>query len=182
MESALRNPTRRLTRPVRRMLTWLLLWWWCRTNGAVIVDVETSDLEGKIIEICVMDMRGQVLVDTRIDPGPGVVITPEAFAVHQISATDLVGAPTIDQAADRVLAATAGKTVIAYNAHFDQGRVEGEIAASVGRRWFCLMRARSRLERCRWKRLEGNHQARGDCEAARQLAHRLVGLTAPGGA
>lgn len=139
-------------------------------SRAVIVDVETTDLNGQICEIAILDTTGRTLVDTLVSPE--APITPAAAAVHGITDTDVADAPTWDQVAPAVLRAIAGRTVIAYNAPFDQGIIRSEMRRAgqdtrpVEGRWWCLMRARATVENRPWRALQGGHRALGDCRAA----------------
>lgn len=139
-------------------------------SRAVIVDVETTDLTGRICEIAILDTSGRPLLDTLVNPQ--TPISPEAAAVHGITDPDVADAPTWDQIAPAVLRALAGRVVIAYNAPFDQGVIRSELRrtghdphAAEGR-WWCLMRARATVENRPWRALQGGHRAAGDCRAA----------------
>lgn len=140
-------------------------------SRAVILDVETTDLNGRICEIAAIDTRGRVLLDTLVNPE--TPIAAPATAVHGITDVDVATAPTWKQMAPTVLALLAGRRVIAYNAPFDQSIVRDELRR-VGAAsdlvdhgpWWCLMRSRAVIENTRWTRLEGGHRAAGDCFAA----------------
>ncbi|WP_257233717.1 3'-5' exonuclease [Rhodococcus qingshengii] len=117
---------------------------------ACILDVETSGLEGSIIEVAVIDAAsGAVLLDTLVDCGP-VQIEPDAHAVHSITAADLDDAPRWPEVFAQLAAITSGRQVLAYNAQFDQGRVlhdchrsgidPGHLAEAG--RWQCVMARR----------------------------------------
>ncbi len=94
-----------------------------RRGAACIVDVETSGLDGSIIEIAVIDAAtGDVLLDTLVDCSP-VEIEPGAIEVHGLTAADLVGAPRWPEVFATLAAVTASRVVLAYNAKFDLGRV-----------------------------------------------------------
>ena len=63
----------------------------------VILDTETTDLDGRIIEISIIDAAtGTVLMDQLINP-QGAPICAEARTVHHISPDDLATAPTFTQ-------------------------------------------------------------------------------------
>lgn len=153
-------------------------------GAAVILDTETTDLDGYVVEVAVLDAAtGQVLLDTLVSPG--YPVAPEARWVHGISDAELAGAPPLAQVWPRLLQVTAGRTVLAYNASFDQDVVlrhaqrDGLDPAHLaeGGRWSCLMGRRSDwLMRRRWLPLGGGHRARGDCEVALDL---LAAMTAP---
>ncbi|MGW4411947.1 exonuclease domain-containing protein [Nonomuraea sp. NPDC004702] len=152
-----------------------------RPGQAVIVDCETTDLNGVIIELAVLaaDGSGRVLLDTLVNPGPAA-ISAGAYAVHGISAADLRDAPTWDQVLPRFLDAVGSAAILAYNADFDHGRVAATHQAA-GRdpaelpereRWACLMQALATWRRTHWwLPLGGAHRALADTwEADRVLA------------
>lgn len=139
------------TRSLRAVATRAHCWWLLRRDDVVIVDVETTDLDGEICEIAIIDTQGRVLVDTLVKPG--APCAPEARAVHRINDSDLDAAPTWSQVWPTVKWALADTLVVAYNAPFDRGRLEHTCALNGldfthvhPRRWWCLMRARARVE------------------------------------
>lgn len=152
-------------------------------GAAVIVDVETTDLDGSIIEIAVIDAStGATLIDTLVDPGC-VAIAPDAERVHGISGADLLGAPTWPQIFPRVLALADNRVVLAYSASFDRGRILKDCAryelnpaglADHGR-WECIMARRSQaLGITENLRLGGGHRALGDVRAARKIMQDIA--------
>lgn len=151
-----------------------------RAADAVVIDTETTDMLGAICEIAVVDVQGNVLLDTLVNPG--CEISAAATAVHGIRGADVAAAPTFDQVLPRLLELTAGRPVLAYNAPYDH-QVIVDDAARLGLdsahlasplRWGCLMRARSAANGAPWQRLEAGHRARGDAEAARQVLLELA--------
>ena len=161
-------PIRRFvaTRRARRLI---------RSGAAVILDTETTDFDGDIIEVAVIAAdTGQVLLETLIHPTRPIVA--QAQVVHGITEQMCAGAPTWGQVLPALDAVIAGRTVLAYNAPYDQARINANCAATHQPeplwRWECLMRldAQARGTR-RWRRLDGGHRALGDVLAARQ---RLV--------
>lgn len=148
---------------------------WARTTAtrllggrAVILDVETTDLDGAICQIAIIDTAGQVLLNTLVNPG--TPCSPAASAVHGLVDEDLVNAPSWAQVWPRAQQAIGGRRVLAYNAPFDHGRVladcarAGVPAGAVAdtRRWWCVMRARAAVDGGPWKRLGGEHEALDD--------------------
>ncbi|MCW0191164.1 MAG: 3'-5' exonuclease [Rhodococcus sp.] len=152
---------------------------------ACILDVETSGLEGSIIEVAVIDAAsGAVLLDTLVDCGP-VQIEPDAHAVHSITAADLDDAPRWPEVFAQLAAITSGRQVLAYNAQFDQGRVlhdchrsgidPGHLAEAG--RWQCVMARRCAalgLGAEGRVRLGGGHRALADVRATRALVQLLA--------
>jgi Exonuclease len=88
-------------------------------GAAVILDTETTDLDGYVVELAVLDAAtGDVLLDTLIDPG--CPVQPGARRVHGISDEQLAGAPPLAEVWPRLLEITADRTVLAYNAFTSQ--------------------------------------------------------------
>jgi DNA polymerase III epsilon subunit-like protein len=153
-------------------------------GAAVVLDTETTDLDGFVVEVAVLDAAtGEVLLDSLVNPG--CPVHPQARWVHGISDADLADAPPLAEVWPRLLAVTAGRSVLAYNAEFDRATVlrhahrDGLDPAHLAEadRWSCLMGRRSHwLMRRRWLPLGGGHRARGDCEVAVEL---LAAMTAP---
>ncbi|NHU42980.1 3'-5' exonuclease [Rhodococcus sp. A14] len=150
---------------------------------SIIVDTETSDLGGSILEVAAIDSAsGVLLLETLVDPGD-VPIHPDAAAVHGLSADQLAGAPAWPLVFPVLAAVTAGRVVLAYGADFDHGRVlhdchrfglDPQHLADRGR-WDCIMRARSQAEGTEKNiRLGGAHRARGDAEAARVVLQDIA--------
>lgn len=153
----------------RAEATWLL------HSRAVILDVETTGLHGRVCEIAVIDTSGTVLLDTLVDPQTPV--PADAARVHGINDQDLAGAPTWPQIADQVEHLLRRRTVIAYNSPFDRDRVRAEqdrVGRPTPRRWWCLMRARAAVESAPWRALHGGHRAAGDCQAALRVLQEIA--------
>jgi DNA polymerase-3 subunit epsilon len=86
----------------------------------VFLDTETTGLgpDAEIVDVAVVDGRGQVLLDTLVRPsGP---IPPEVTRIHGITDAMVAGAVTWERVYPqlaRLLAAAGG--VVIYNAEFD---------------------------------------------------------------
>ena len=94
----------------------------------VILDTETTDLDGRIIEISIIDAAtGAVLMDQLVDP-QGVPICAQAQTVHHINVADLVGAPTFAQVRPHLEQVLANRVIMAWNAPFDRERIAAEYA------------------------------------------------------
>ena len=154
-------------------------------GAACIVDVETTGLEGSIVEIAAIDAAtGAVLLDTLVDCDP-VEIEPGAHAVHGITAADLIGAPRWPEVFAQLATVTEGRVVLAYNAPFDRGRVLHDchragldpVHLVEPGRWQCVM-----VRRCTALglgpggrlRLDGGHRALSDVRATRALVELLA--------
>jgi len=144
---------------------------------AVILDTETTDLDGYVVEIAVVDAgTGQTLLDTLVNPGRP--IQPGAQWVHGLSDADVAAAPARTEVLPQLLAVTAGRTILAYNAASDADVVarhtsrDGLELGHLGDqdRWACLMNRRSDWELCRRQLpLGGGHRALGDGQTAYDL-------------
>ncbi len=105
--------------------------------------------------------------------------------VHGITDERVADAPPWADVLPKLLDVTAGRTVLAYNASFDQGVVvqhshrDGLDPAHLAdhRTWSCLMNRRTDWELCRRRLpLNGNHSPLGDCHTAYDL---LQSMTSP---
>lgn len=168
-----RHPLAALT---TRLRTWTLL----HLQRVVVLDTETTDLDGQICELSIVDAHGTILLDTLIRPT--CPITPAARAVHGIIDEDLAGAPTLAQLWPMIAWLLHDARIAAYNAPFDRDALIRSCAAhgidpgpaADPRRWTCIMRARSRVERRRWQRLDAGHRALGDAQAAREVLDAIA--------
>lgn len=152
-------------------------------GAAVIVDTETTDLDGVVVEIAVVDAAdGRVLLDTLVHPG-GELVAAGARQVHGITDEELAAAPHWREVVPRFLQAVGGRRVLAYNAAFDRRRIAAtqeraglDAAVLPGEeRWECLMEARSVWERVgRRLRLGGGHRAAQDALAALEVLRAMV--------
>lgn len=161
-------------------------------QNAVVVDTELTDFHGRLIEVAVVATDGTVLLDSLVNP-EGTPINPRAQQVHGITEAMLVDAPTMAQLWDRLDAVLHGKTIIAWNASFDQAKLDAERerlstggdsvpAGWLQLRWKCAMR-----EHAIWvgqrndagsgyrnHKLHGGHRARGDCSAVLQRLREMA--------
>lgn len=95
---------------------------WANDPGAVVIDTETTGLDGQVIEVGVCTVAGEPILDQRVRvPLP---IEPGAFAVHGISDADLRGYPGWDEVWPRLEVVLGGRTVLAFNAAFDERCLE----------------------------------------------------------
>lgn len=155
-------------------------------DTAVILDTETTDLFGAVVEIAVVDAStGRILLDTLVNPGPDQPIQPGAQAVHGITAADLTNAPTWDKVLPKLKRVTKDRTILAYNAEYDEGVIIADTVRAGRRlghlgdpgRWGCVMLRRSDWQRVHYRLpLGAGHRARGDALAARDV---LLTMTAP---
>lgn len=91
---------------------------WLADPRAVVLDTETTDLDGFLVEIAVIDMAGVVLLDTLVNPQ--APISAGARAVHGITDEMVAGAPTFADIGKQLETLLQGRTVVTYNAAFDR--------------------------------------------------------------
>jgi DNA polymerase III subunit epsilon len=154
-------------------------------DDALIVDTETTDLNGEIIQIAMLDMRGQVVLDTLVRPQSPV--TSGAFAVHHISNSRLRAESDWTRIAPRFASLAVNRLLVSYNAPFDQSMVRNSYAAvrlvPIPLRWECAMRLYAQYLHepspyggYRWVSLPGgDHSALGDTRATLDI---LVAMAA----
>jgi DNA polymerase-3 subunit epsilon len=88
----------------------------------VVLDTETTSLEGEVIEIVILDPAGHILLESMVRPLG--VVSAEARAIHGITDADLVGAPSFAELWPRIYSVlTQVRYVISYNASFDLERI-----------------------------------------------------------
>ena len=159
----------------------------------LILDTETTGLDGQaqVCQIAVLDAAGYPLLDTLIRPT--TPIPPEASAIHGITDATVCDAPRFDQVGPWILDLVAGRTVVIYNAAFDQ-RILRQSADAVRMPWLLLPQicqcAMEQYARCvgewsnyhqsfRWQKLppvpgESAHSAIADCRATLALIERMA--------
>ena len=162
-------------------------------SNTVVLDTELTNFGGRVIEIAVVSTDGNVLLDTLVNPG-AAPMNPHAQRKHKITTAMLVTAPTMRQIWPRLDSLLRNKSVIAWNASFDQAVLRAEHrqvhpgAAEpdwLARPWQCAMLQHAAWasdgapgSRPRKHRLEGGHRAAGDCQAVlarvRQMADSFL--------
>lgn len=100
---------------------------WARrmlASDALILDTETTDLHGYIVEIGIIRMDGSIVLDTLINPAAPI----EASHIHGITRDMVWSAPTFAEIELELRRLLHGRTVVVYNAAFDAGILESEIS------------------------------------------------------
>ena len=112
----------------------------------VFLDTETTGLDetSEVVEICIVDLKGKVLLDSLVRPTRK--IPPDATAIHGISDRMVRGAPTWSDLWPDVHGLVSGRHVAIYNADFDLQMMRQSHRAH-GLRWrlgddklWCVMR------------------------------------------
>ena len=95
---------------------------WIKKNYC-IVDTETTGLgkDAQIVEIAIVDCRGNTLLDTLVKPT--IAIPAEATSIHGITNEMVADAPTWLEVLPRIVE-LVGYCWIAYNASFDERMIE----------------------------------------------------------
>jgi DNA polymerase-3 subunit epsilon len=166
---------------------------WLTDPTAVILDTETTDLDGYLVQIAVIAMTGMVLFASLVNPQTSM--SDGAYHVHGISEAQVQDAPTFAQLVDELHAVLRGRLVITYHASFDQhilcnellrlhGTVTWQEAHAARDQWLEAMRWGCAMELYaewvgdwsswhggyRWQPLPGgDHTALGDCLATLAL-------------
>lgn len=153
----------------------------------VVLDTETTGLDdAEAIQIAVIDPGGNELLVSLIRPIGE--IGQEATSVHGITQDMVAGAPGFAGVYERLDDVLLGKRIVAYNADFDRGVIEGDCRRHglpvLGGEWMCAMIQYSRWlgewsdywDDFRWQKLpNGDHSAAGDCRAVLVLMRRMAG-------
>ena len=166
---------------------------------AVFLDTETTGLDAtsEVVEICIVDHGGAVLLDSLISPTG--TIPPAAIAIHGIDEGMVRGAPSWAALWPRVDSILSGHPVAVYNAEFDL-RMMRQSHMAHGLRWrpgdrdlSCVMRLYAafsgqwsgRHGAYRWHTLgaaatqcgvavSGTHRARADALLARAVLRHMA--------
>lgn len=163
--------------------------------NAVVLDVECTDLHGRIIEIAVVAVTGEVLLDTLIDPD-GEPIAPAAAEVHGIT-EDVLSAqvlPRFGDLIDELRDLLSGKRIVGWNVSYDRNCLTAEAnrllphystagqIAWVQAQWEDAMLHHAAWvgewddQRGDWRRhpLHGGHRALADCVAVIQQLQEMA--------
>ena len=89
-------------------------------GDCVVLDTETTGVgaDDEVCEITILDSSGTPLLDTLVRPSQP--IPAEATGIHKITDLVVATAPTWPEVAEQYASIVAGRTVVAYNAAFDQ--------------------------------------------------------------
>jgi DNA polymerase-3 subunit epsilon len=149
-------------------------------EDVLILDTETTGLsQAEVIEVSVIDTRGEVLLDTLVRPRARRM-NPYAQRVHGITLEMLEAQPSWPDVLPEFTRLTGRATVLAWNASFDARVLEGTSAAwglSHPRVLFvCAMRIYAQLKRAKAAGLHKAVSAEGlDHLFAAHRSHRALG-------
>lgn len=159
--------------------------WLSSPDNAAIIDTETTGLYGLPVEIAVVDLTGQALFHSVVNPGQSC--EPEAQEIHGITDEEIAAAPTLAQIWPDLVKALKGKTtLLAYNVAFDQ-YIMVQAARAAGQKrlpqqWECIMLQYAAFVGewndyhgdYRWQKLNGGHRALGDALAALDVLKEMA--------
>lgn len=104
---------------------------WASDEAAVVLDTETTDIDGVVIEVAVATLAGEVLLEQRVHPGAWPM-DAEAQSVHGISLEDLQAAPVWGEVLPTLDAMLEGRTVLVFGLDFDAQALVRTTAAALG--------------------------------------------------
>lgn len=152
---------------------------------ALILDTETCDLNGEVIELAIIDTNNNTFYNRRFKPI--TAIQPGAFRVHGISAVTLAHEPSFASEypiIKRII--DKAQVVLIYNNTFDLGclavtcKLHGvpdlSIQTACIMRWYAQWYGERGRNGYRWQKLTGgDHTALGDARAALHLLRTMAG-------
>ncbi|MCT7957295.1 3'-5' exonuclease [Laspinema palackyanum] len=149
-----------------------------------ILDTETTSLEGEVVEIAIIDSKGNPEIDTLIKPREA--ISPEAQAVHGITHEMVATAPRLDDIWEEVSRVISShNNLIVYNSSFDLRRIKQSLKVKTGLRkleahclitWYAQFCGEWSVKYDDYKLqpLNGGHRALGDCLAALDILKEMA--------
>jgi len=158
-------------------------------NKYVILDTETTGLgeNDVIVQIGVIDLNGNIILDTLIRPSKRKRISSEATAIHGISMKMLADSPTFKDIYKNFKDLIGNKTLLIYNAEYD-ARLIYQTAQQDGLKIsdmnaLCIMKAYSMFvgewsdyhKSYKYQKLpSGDHSAIGDCKATLKVIEKMA--------
>jgi DNA polymerase III subunit epsilon len=155
----------------------------------VILDTETTGLNKNdvIIQIGIIDLEGNILLDTLVRPTKRKRISPEATAIHGISMKDLKDKPTFDELIPEIIRITSGKRALIYNAEYDEKLIHQTMDQD-NSSYFLLLTKCVMLEYSKFigqwndyyfeyayqKLPSADHSAIGDCKATLKVIQKMA--------
>lgn len=154
--------------------------------ASVLLDTETTDLHGRVLEIAVVSCDGEVLLETLVNP-EGEQISPFAAAKHGIT-PEMVSEPLVPIFAavhDELVELLAGKRIVCWNADFDHRILTAEAdrllpsySTATSTDWVSAQWEDAMTRHAAWEgertaegegyrmhSLDGGHRALSDCAA-----------------
>ncbi len=158
-------------------------------NKYVIFDTETTGLKKNdvILQIGLLDLDGNELLSTLIKPTKRKRIAQQATEIHGIKIEDLQTAPTFSEIRSQLENLVKSKTVLIYNAAYDEKLVEQtceqDECSYLKMKTECVMIQYSRFVG-KWSKTHsdyafqklpgGDHSAIGDCRATLAVIQKMA--------
>jgi DNA polymerase III subunit epsilon len=155
----------------------------------LILDTETTGLgeNDVIVQIGILDLDGNVLMDTLVKPTKRKRISSDATEIHGISMEMLSNAPTLIELYPEFQRLVATKTLLIFNAEYD-ARLFRQTCEQDGLQLnnieaLCIMKAYSayvgewnlKFNNYKYQKLpEGDHSAIGDCKATLKIIKEMA--------
>lgn len=162
---------------------------WDNKSKYLILDTETTGLGDKdvVVQIGVIDLEGNVLLDSLVRPKKKKRIPPDATAIHGIKMEMLKNQPTFNDLYKEFLQIIKSKTILIYNAEYD-ARLISQTAEQDGVKLkiinaICLMKAYAVFvgdwsdyhQNYTYQKLpSGDHSAIGDCRATLKILEEMA--------
>lgn len=156
-----------------------------RRDDVLILDTETSDLKGEILELSVINLKGETVYNGRFKPT--LSIHWKATKIHGLTADTLAREPGFAEQYDAIKALLEDQTVLIYNAAFDvpmlRRTCELYACPSITFKGHCVMLQYAAFVgewdsyhgNYRWQSLPaGDHSALGDCIATLNILKRMA--------
>lgn len=96
-------------------------------QNPLFLDTETTGLRGEVCELAILDVRGQVLINTLVKPTKP--IPPDVTDLHGITNEMVSESPTFKDLLPVLDQLLRGRTVLVYNVEFDEGILENSLVA-----------------------------------------------------
>lgn len=160
------------------------------SGDCVVVDTETTDLNGHVCQIAVLSATGETLLDTLVKPP--VEITAEATAVHGITNEMVADSPDLPLLEKEIERLVDGKTIIGWNVEYDLDALNLDLDLSISR-YEDAMEAFSPIfgewnsyhQNYKWQKLttaaqyygistNGAHSAIDDCRMTLEVVKKMV--------
>ncbi len=146
-------------------------------NDVLILDTETTDLDGEIIELAIINLKGDVIYNGRFNPL--TPISEGAQAIHGITMGAVANEPRFAEQKFEVFGPIIlSGLVLIYNKSFDVARLHHtcelhgldmpNFKADCIMEWYAQYcnEWSEYHQSYRWQPLSGGHDALGDCRAA----------------
>jgi DNA polymerase-3 subunit epsilon len=158
-----------------------------KRDNVLILDTETTDLNGEIIELAMINLKGETVFNRRFNPL--TPISEGAKAVHGISMEMVADEPFFIEEYETICELLTGaELVLIYNAAFDIARIRTtcnvQKLTTPKYNSDCIMTWYAQWcgewsdyhGNYKWQPLNGGHNALGDCLAALDCIKEMAGL------